>query len=60
MISIDTNSEYATDRRWNIRIQQIPCDSTSKAPNGCLQYYNTVSGTVTSFNYGTTQNPRGI
>lgn len=57
-LSIDTNSEYATDRRWNIRIQQLPCDATYKAPNGCLQYYNSVSGTVTSFNYGTTQNPR--
>lgn len=30
MISIDTNPEYATDRRWNIRIQQLPCDATYK------------------------------
>ncbi|XP_026670406.1 uncharacterized protein LOC113464499 [Ceratina calcarata] len=58
MLSIDTNGDYATDRRWNIRIQQIPCDSPARAPNGCLQYYDTVSNTVTSFNYGTTQNPR--
>lgn len=58
MISVDTNSEYTTERRWNIRIQQIPCDATYKAPNGCLQYYDSVSDTVTSFNYGTTQNPR--
>lgn len=28
MISIDTNTEYITDRRWNIRIQQIACDAT--------------------------------
>ena len=58
MISIDTNTGYPTDRRWNIRIQQLPCDATYKAPNGCLQYYDSVTGTITSFNYGTTQNPR--
>ncbi|XP_076247538.1 uncharacterized protein LOC143187304 [Calliopsis andreniformis] len=57
-ISIDINAEYNLDRRWNIRIQQIPCDATYKAPNGCLQYYDSVSDVVTSFNYGTTQNPR--
>lgn len=28
------------------------------APNGCLQYYKSTSGTVTSFNYGTTVNSR--
>lgn len=28
MISVDTNSEYKD--RWNIRIQQLPCDSTYK------------------------------
>nr|XP_033339572.1 uncharacterized protein LOC117228032 isoform X1 [Megalopta genalis] len=58
MLSIDTNSEYSTDRRWNIRIQQIPCDSTSRAPNGCLQYYTGTSDVVTSFNYGRSPNPR--
>lgn len=56
MISVDTNSKYKD--RWNIRIQQLSCDSTYKAPNGCLQYYDSVSNIVTSFNYGTTQNPR--
>lgn len=30
MISIDTNTGYPTDRRWNIRIQQLPCDATYK------------------------------
>ncbi|XP_076277333.1 uncharacterized protein LOC143207568 [Lasioglossum baleicum] len=58
MLSIDTNSEYSTDRRWNIRIQQIPCDSPSRAPNGCLQYYTGTSDVVQSFNYGRSPNPR--
>ncbi|EZA49837.1 hypothetical protein DMN91_005680 [Ooceraea biroi] len=57
-ISVDTNADYAFDRRWNIRIQQIACDSVCKAPNGCLQYYKSVSGTVMSFNFGTTENAR--
>ncbi|KAL6255006.1 hypothetical protein P5V15_013424 [Pogonomyrmex californicus] len=58
-ISIDTNADYAFDRRWNIRIQQIACDSVCIAPNGCLQYYKTISDTVMSFNFGTTENVRG-
>nr|XP_050847064.1 uncharacterized protein LOC127062600 isoform X2 [Vespula vulgaris] len=57
-ISIGTNADYAFDRRWNIRIQQIACDSLWRAPNGCLQYYKSTSDTVTSFNYGTTVNSR--
>ncbi|KAL0107822.1 hypothetical protein PUN28_014833 [Cardiocondyla obscurior] len=57
-ISVDTNADYAFDRRWNIRIQQIACDSVCKAPNGCLQYYKTISDTVMSFNFGTTENAR--
>ncbi|KAK0180680.1 hypothetical protein PV327_003038 [Microctonus hyperodae] len=58
IISIDTNVDYLFARKWNLRIQQIGCDSPWQAPNGCLQYYNMISGTVTSFNYGTTTNPR--
>ncbi|XP_011879922.1 PREDICTED: uncharacterized protein LOC105568677 isoform X2 [Vollenhovia emeryi] len=57
-ISVDTNADYAFDRRWNIMIQQIACDSVCRAPNGCLQYYKTVSGAVMSFNFGTTENVR--
>ncbi|XP_029155299.1 uncharacterized protein LOC114928349 [Nylanderia fulva] len=57
-ISVDTNADYVFDRRWNIRLQQIACDSVCKVPNGCLQYYKTVSDTVMSFNYGTTENAR--
>lgn len=29
-ISVDTNADYAFDRRWNIRIQQIACDSVCR------------------------------
>ncbi|XP_034942135.1 uncharacterized protein [Chelonus insularis] len=57
-ISVDTNTDYSFSRRWNLRIQQIACDSPWRAPNGCLQYYKTASGTVTSFNYDLATNPR--
>ncbi|XP_048515564.1 uncharacterized protein LOC105693258 [Athalia rosae] len=57
-ISIDTAAAFIFNRRWNIRIQQIACDSPWRAPNGCLQYYTTTTGTVTDFNYGTVVNPR--
>ncbi|KAJ8666893.1 hypothetical protein QAD02_008555 [Eretmocerus hayati] len=57
-ISIDTSTEYSMKRRWNMRIQQIACDSQMRAPSGCLQYYTSISGSVTSFNYGTSSNPR--
>uniref|UniRef100_A0A8D8Z1W6 CUB domain-containing protein n=2 Tax=Cacopsylla melanoneura TaxID=428564 RepID=A0A8D8Z1W6_9HEMI len=38
---------------WKIKITQIDCkkDSALVAPNGCLQYYTDISGTIQSFNY---------
>ncbi|XP_064215815.1 uncharacterized protein LOC662365 [Tribolium castaneum] len=41
-------------RSWNIKITQLACDCPSLAPTGCLMYYTALSGTVNSFNYGTT------
>jgi len=38
-------------RSFSIKVTQIECDSLSKAANGCLQYYQGVSGTMFSFNY---------
>lgn len=32
-------------------MQQIGCDSESRAPFGCLQYWMDPSGTISSFNY---------
>ncbi|CAG9769869.1 unnamed protein product [Ceutorhynchus assimilis] len=39
-------------RSWNIKVAQINCNCPWRAPSGCLQFYNTLSGTVRSFNYG--------
>ncbi|KAL1517806.1 hypothetical protein ABEB36_001529 [Hypothenemus hampei] len=39
-------------RSWNIKIAQINCNCPWRAPSGCLQFYNQLSGTVRSLNYG--------
>ncbi|KAL3284177.1 hypothetical protein HHI36_018343 [Cryptolaemus montrouzieri] len=43
-------------RVWNFKISQIGCDCPTQAPSGCLMYYTGLTGTVRSFNYGTTGN----
>merc|ERR1719154_553132 len=51
-IHVDMNKASSDQRRFNIKITQIPCNSDSLAPSGCLQYHNATSGTVRSFNTG--------
>jgi len=41
-------------RHWKILVRTIECDSPSKAPGGCLQYFIGTSGNIVSFNHGTT------
>jgi len=37
--------------KWNIRVSQIQCDGAPlQAPAGCAQYYNSLSGTMSSLN----------
>ncbi|KAK3921263.1 Cubilin [Frankliniella fusca] len=54
VLSVDTDSTVRFARVWNIRITQIEATNPSHAPPGCLQYYQDTTGSVTSFNYGTT------
>nr|XP_018915486.1 PREDICTED: uncharacterized protein LOC109042953 [Bemisia tabaci] len=51
-VSVDTSSAVSFNRLWNLKVKQIPCNSKYQAPNGCLQYFDTTSGSVSSFNYG--------
>ncbi|XP_054166099.1 uncharacterized protein LOC128963611 [Oppia nitens] len=51
LLVINTANEQQYNRKWSIRIQQIPCQSPFRAPPGSLQYYTTPSGTIESFNY---------
>jgi len=48
------NTQPST-KNWRIKVSQIECSSTMKAPQGCLQYFTGIKNTVTSFNFdGTT------
>ncbi|XP_070501537.1 uncharacterized protein [Chironomus tepperi] len=50
-ITVATSSAFTFNRRWHLHVQQIGCDSTSRAPFGCLQYWTDASNTISSFNY---------
>lgn len=41
----------STVRTWEIKISQIPCYSLSRPPFGCLQYWTTLVGRFTTFNF---------
>ncbi|XP_074032971.1 uncharacterized protein [Leptinotarsa decemlineata] len=43
-------------RVWNFLVTQIACACPTRAPSGCLQFFNTTTGTVSSFNYGVGSN----
>jgi hypothetical protein len=49
-----TISSSTSGTSWKVKIAQIECGSTSKAPNDCYQYFTGISGRVKSFNYGST------
>lgn len=36
---------------WRIKVSQIECSSSSRAPNGCLQYFTGNFNTVMSYNF---------
>ncbi|KAI9558871.1 hypothetical protein GHT06_015660 [Daphnia sinensis] len=36
---------------WRIKISMFPCDSEFLAPEGCLQYFTSPSGIITTFNW---------
>ncbi|XP_061705519.1 uncharacterized protein LOC133516539 [Cydia pomonella] len=55
-VTITATSSTTFSRRWNVKLTQIACDCPGLAPNGCLQYYTGVTGTISSFNYGTAAN----
>ncbi|KAH7933611.1 hypothetical protein HPB49_014370 [Dermacentor silvarum] len=50
---VETNG--TRNSRWNIKISQIKCDSPTRAPSNCLQYYTGTSGNFSSFDYAEAQ-----
>lgn len=49
-----------TSTQFNIFVRQIECNSLSRAPTDCVQYYTGTSGTIRSFNWGGSQLLRGM
>jgi len=41
----------STVRTWEIKTSQIECSSALRPPAGCLQYFTTLSGRITTFNF---------
>jgi len=44
-----------TSTQFNIFVRQIECDSTSRAPTDCVQYYTGASGTIRSYGWAGAQ-----
>ncbi|XP_059078528.1 uncharacterized protein LOC131876992 [Tigriopus californicus] len=50
-INIVQGTGANTDRRYNIKVSYIECDSIVRAPSGCTQYFTDLTGTITSYNF---------
>jgi len=52
-VTINTNTANAAGgtKSWRIKVSQIECSSSVRAPNGCLQYYLENVNTISSFNW---------
>jgi len=52
-VAIVTNAANAAGgtKSWRIKVSQIECDSTTRAPNGCLQYFLENTNTIQTFNW---------
>ncbi|CAH1961907.1 unnamed protein product [Acanthoscelides obtectus] len=53
VMTITTGASSNLGRNWNFKVTQIACACPTRAPSGCLQFFNSTSGTVNSFNFGT-------
>ncbi|KAG8201157.1 hypothetical protein JTE90_028817 [Oedothorax gibbosus] len=52
-----TTSRESEERKWRIRVTQIPCGSGALAPAHCLQYLTGAVGRFQSFNFGNIKSP---
>ena len=53
-VVFDIGAGSSNNREWDIKVTQYSCGSHQGGPDGCLQYFTGVSGTVSSFNFPTT------
>jgi len=49
-----------TSKQYNMLVQQIECDSTSRAPIDCVQYYTGRQGTIESYGWAGSQLIEGM
>merc|ERR1712238_12155 len=52
-----TFSGTSTIRTWEIKATQIPCGSSYRQPEGCLQYHTTLTGRFQTFNFEESTDP---
>ena len=45
------SASTATTSAFTIKVTHVPCNSKTKAPQGCLQYFTGSTGTITTYNY---------
>lgn len=48
----------ATSRQWEIKISQIGCSNPNRPPQGCLQYFTTPTGRISTFNFFATSSAK--
>merc|ERR1712107_731877 len=46
-----------TNRKWDIKVAQIPCGTSYAPPEGCLQWQTGLTGQITTFNFPDTDGP---
>lgn len=51
--SFTLSSASSTTRQWDIKVSQYKCGDTMGGPDGCLQYFTGITGTLASFNFPT-------
>ena len=51
LASVFGSSSTASTNAFTIKVTQVDCNSKTKAPDGCLQYFAESTGDIQTFNY---------
>lgn len=60
VISLHVMMMGSFDRKFDLTITQIPCQSEKRAPPNCLQYLTGTHGKIKSFNYDSYSSPASL
>jgi len=58
--NVATANAAAADRVWDIKVSQIECFATYRAPQGCDRYLMADTGAITSYNFVQLTNNMGV